>query len=59
MLSGGKDLLRVSQECGATHEMRIRDKTAFQGEMQTGRGALGENSEGLACCTVKDGMEQE
>lgn len=59
MVSDGKDLLHLSRECGETHEMQIRDKTALQEETQTGRGALGENSEALAYCTVKDGMEQE
>ena len=59
MLCDGKDHLRLSQECGETHEMQIRHKTAPQGETQTERGALGENNEELACCTVKDGMGQE
>ena len=57
MLSDGRNLLRPSRECGETHDMQIRDRTALQGDTKTGRGALGENSEALACCTVKDGME--
>lgn len=59
MLCDGKDHLHPSQECEETPEMQIRHKTAPQGGTQTGRGALGENNEELACCTAKDGMEEE
>ena len=59
MLSDEKDLLRLSDKLGETHEMRIRDKTALPAETKTERGALGEYSEALACCRVEDGTEQE
>ena len=59
MPSAGKDLLHISQECGETHGARIRDRMVPRGETPTEKGALAENSEGLACCKVRDGMEQE
>lgn len=58
MVSDGKDLVNLSEKCGATHETQTRDKTAPQGETRTERGALGENSEAMACCRVRRGMEQ-
>ena len=58
MLSDGNDLLHLSEECGETHEMQIRDKTALQEETKTERGALGEYSEVPACCRVKNGTKQ-
>lgn len=59
MLSDREDLLRLSEKCGETHEMRIRDKTALPAETKTERGALGEYSEVPACCRVEDGTQQE
>ena len=47
------------QEPGEIHEMQIPDRMAPPGETETGKGALEAKNEALACCTVKDGMEQE
>ena len=58
VLSDGSHFLHLPQEYGATHEMQIRDKTVPQEEIQTGKGALGESSEALACCMAKDGKGQ-
>lgn len=59
MLSDRKDLLRLSEKCRETHEIRIRDKTALPAEKKTERGALEEYNEAPACCRVKDGTELE
>ena len=58
-LSDAKNSPCLSPQTGATHEIQILNNTALQGETRTGRGGLVENSEAMANCTVKDGMEQE
>lgn len=47
-----------SRGCRDTLGMQIQDKTELQGETQTKRGAFGENTEVLACCTVRGNKEQ-
>ena len=57
-MSDMKSFLHRSRGCGETHGLRIQDKTALHGETQTKRGAFGENTEVLTCCTVKGNKEQ-